>query len=129
MRDMGQVWICNDITNISTCPATPDAIPIIDCHEWDGLFSIHARNDDCDVRLTAWCDGNESGDFKLVRTGQNDVAGRTRVVHAPTLMEPDGWAFPAGAYFGAGLWTIQCNAYIGPPVLIKIFIGDWNATD
>lgn len=129
MRDMGHLWICNDRSDNLSCPASPDALPIFDCHEWDGLFSIHAQNTDCDVRLTAWCDGQETGTFKLNRRGQNEIAGKTRVVHAPALIEPDGYAFPAGAYFGAGLWTVQCEPDTGLPVLIKILVRDWSSTD
>lgn len=129
MCDLGQLWICNDQSDISTCPTTQDALSIVDCNEWDGLFSIHARNTDCDVRLTAWCDGQETGTFKLDRTGQNAVTGKTRVVHAPALMEPDGYTFPAGAYFGAGLWTVQCEPDNGHTVLIKLLVSDWNSTE
>jgi hypothetical protein len=129
MCDFGQLWICDNDADVSICPTTPDAMLIADCHEWDGLFSIHALNTDSDIRLTGWCDGKELGSFELKCKSQDVVSGTTRVVHAPEIMEPDGYSFPPGAYFGAGLWTIECMPHNGTKLLIKIEVRDWNSTD
>ena len=129
MRDFGLAWICETGADPSICPATGEGIPLVDCHEWDGLFSIHARDSLADIRLTGWCDGMETGTFELNRKNHHAVNGTTRVIHAPEIVEPDGYSFPPGAFFGAGLWAVECVPANDAAFVVKIQVRDWDSTD
>ena len=129
MRDFGSLWLCDKDADPGSYPDTQQPIPIAGCHEWDGLFSVNAASTVVRVLLTAWCDGREDGSFKIENDGRVLASGMTRVVHAPELREPDGYTFPPGSHFGAGLWSIHCIADGSPQRLVKVEVRDWDATD
>lgn len=129
MRDLGSLWLCDTDSVPSLRPDSDDSIPITECHEWDGLFSIRASSTEVQIFLTAWCDGCEVGSFKIENSSGVLAAGETHVVHAPVLREPDGTTFPPGSHFGAGLWSIRCEAENSFERLIKVYVSDWDSTE
>jgi len=110
MQDFGQLLICDHSTNLQLPVAGFDTLPIIDCHEWDGLFSIEAGGQHRRVFLTAWCDGRDCGEYQISVADRIIEYGTTRVTSAPTLVEPDGYEFPPGSTFCCGLWIVECKS-------------------
>ena len=129
MRSFGSLWLCDVHAERDSVPDANDSIPVTECHEWDGLFSVQAAAPGRRVSLTAWCDGRDAGQFAIEQDDVVVAHGNTRVVHAPELVESDGYTFPPGSHFGVGLWSIECESDGSPSRLIKIEILDWNSTD
>jgi hypothetical protein len=124
--DYGQVWWSSDSASL---PPIVQWHRIEDCHEWDGLFSISASNGAQRLFLTAFCDNSEEGSFNIEENGARIAEGKTRVTRAPTLVEDDGYTFPAGAYFGAGNWEVECEASGDRCYRVIAEVRHWKSTD
>jgi hypothetical protein len=108
-------------------PPRTEWLPIRVCHEWDGQIQIIARSAQGELQLIAWCDGYP-GTFTIT-TKHQTLRGTTKVAAGPAVVEEDGHTFPAGAYFCAGDWLIECDAESGEVYLVHAEVRDWTATD
>lgn len=126
MGDYGRVWWSSDDALV---PPIEQWRPIEDCYEWDGMFSITASNGSRRLFVTAFCDNVQVGSFKIKENGKTIEIGTTRVSLAPTLVEDDGYPFPAGTYFGAGKWEVECETSSGQSFLVIADVRDWKSID
>lgn len=85
--------------------------------------------DELRLFLIATCDNNHEGKFNLNCGERVLLKGNAHVVRAPAIVEEDGFTFPPGAHFGAGLWEIECVATDGQRYRAIAEVCDWTSTD
>jgi hypothetical protein len=126
VAEFGRVWWSRHDEEVPPIEHWPS---IEDCHEWDGLFSISASNGTRRLFLTAFCDNGHEGSFSILENGSIMAKGTTRVASAPTIAEVDGHTFPAGAYFGAGHWEVECQTPDGGVYRVVAEVLNWGSTE